>query len=173
MNRTCSDTPAAAEGGFPYPHRTLDLVDGDKPQRVRSTIIGSRAQAKLNEGIIYAALVGAARTGKACPSNSDLRLLIGATSVSTPAHTVARMEKAGKLRVTHEGNGRQIYIVEIGVTITSKTWSSTRTREQETAQFERTMARLTPPPAPVYRDPCFRCGVRGDIGCEHAPAGML
>lgn len=131
--------------------------------------MGTHERSKLNAGIIYGALVQAARAGKACPSNSDLCRLIGATSVSTPGHSIARMEKAGKLRVTHEGNGRQIYIVELGVTITSKTWSTTRTREQETAQFERTVARLTPPPAPVFRDPCFRCGVRGDIGCEHAP----
>lgn len=25
----------------------------------------------------------------------------------------------------------------------------------------------TPGLQPVYRDPCFRCGVRGDIGCAH------
>lgn len=25
-------------------------------------------------------------------------------------------------------------------------------------------------PEPVDRDPCFRCGVRGDIGCRHRPA---
>ena len=26
-------------------------------------------------------------------------------------------------------------------------------------------------PEPVTRDPCPRCGVRGDIGCSHLPAG--
>lgn len=135
--------------------------------------IGTLERSRLNAGIIYDALLRAARDGKACPSNSDLCRLIGATSISTPAHAIARMEKAGKLRVTHEGNGREIHIVELGVTIVSKTWATTTTRERETAEFQRTLARLTPPPAPVYRDPCFRCGVRGDIGCEHMPAGML
>lgn len=24
-------------------------------------------------------------------------------------------------------------------------------------------------PDPVYREPCFKCGVRGDIGCRHRP----
>ncbi|MEK7342464.1 MAG: hypothetical protein AABZ73_01430 [Pseudomonadota bacterium] len=32
-----------------------------------------------------------------------------------------------------------------------------------------------PPPAAgplsIYRDPCFRCGVRGDIGCKHRGGG--
>ncbi len=132
--------------------------------------IGTLERSRLNAGIIYDALLQAARTGKACPSNSDLCRLIGATSVSTPAHAIARMEKAGKLRVTHDGNGREIHIVELGLTIVSKTWANTSTRERETAQFQRTVARLTPPPAPVYRDPCFRCGVRADVGCEHTPA---
>jgi hypothetical protein len=131
--------------------------------------IGSHERSRLNAGIIYDALVRAARAGQACPSNSDLCRLIGATSVSTPAHSIARMEKAGKLRVTHEGNGREIHIVELNVTIISKTWSNTTTRERETAQFERTMARIAPPPPPVFRDPCFRCGVRADVGCEHTP----
>lgn len=27
-----------------------------------------------------------------------------------------------------------------------------------------------PAPAPFDRDPCFKCGVRGDIGCRHRPA---
>jgi hypothetical protein len=135
--------------------------------------MGSHERSRLNAGIIYGALLQAARAGQACPSNSDLCKLIGASSVSTPAHSIARMEKAGKIRVTHEGNGREIHIVELGVTIVSKTWATSITRERETAQFERTVARLTPPPAPVYRDPCFRCGVRGDIGCEHAPAGGI
>ena len=22
-------------------------------------------------------------------------------------------------------------------------------------------------PLPVHRDPCFRCGTRGDVGCRH------
>lgn len=26
-------------------------------------------------------------------------------------------------------------------------------------------------PLAVYRDPCFKCGVRGDIGCRHRPGG--
>lgn len=27
-------------------------------------------------------------------------------------------------------------------------------------------------PAPVFRDPCPRCGVRGDIGCAHHAARL-
>lgn len=32
--------------------------------------------------------------------------------------------------------------------------------------------RLEPPSAPVNRDPCPRCGVRRDIGCEHTPCRL-
>lgn len=33
--------------------------------------------------------------------------------------------------------------------------------------IERRLKGDVPLPAPVSRDPCWRCGVRGDIGCEH------
>ena len=33
-----------------------------------------------------------------------------------------------------------------------------------------TLDRPTPGTLVVRRDPCFKCGVRGDIGCKHQPA---
>lgn len=35
--------------------------------------------------------------------------------------------------------------------------------------------RIIPPTEPVDRDPCQRCGVRRDIGCNHSrvPLGMV
>lgn len=132
--------------------------------------ISTHEQSKLTAGIIYDALVRAARTGAACPSNSELCRLVGATSVATPAHSISRMAKDGKLRVTSASNGREIHIVELDITIYSKMRTKTKTRERETAQAESTAARAAPRPAPVYREPCFRCGVRADIGCEHTPA---
>ncbi len=130
-------------------------------------------QSKLTAGIIYDALVRAARAGDPCPSNTELCRLVGATSVATPAHAISRMAKAGRLKVTHASNGREIHLTELDITIVSKMRTMNRTREKEAAQAERTAARAVPPPPPVYRDPCFRCGVRGDIGCEHQPVGML
>lgn len=35
---------------------------------------------------------------------------------------------------------------------------------------ENPVRRSNPPPPPVYRDPCFMCGARGDIGCNHREA---
>jgi hypothetical protein len=127
------------------------------------------AQSKLTAGIIYDALVRAARAGAPCPSNTELCRLVGATSVATPAHSIARMAKDGKLRVISSSNGREIHIVDLDLTIVSKMRSMNRTRERDTAQAERTAARAAPPPPPVFRDPCFRCGVRADVGCEHTP----
>ena len=130
-------------------------------------------QSKLTAGVIYDALVRAARTGAPCPSNTELCRLVGATSVATPAHSIARMAKDGKLRVTSASNGREIHIVELDITIVSKMRTKNQTRARDTAQAERTAARTLPPPPPVRRDPCFRCGVRGDIGCEHVPAEVI
>ncbi len=127
-------------------------------------------QSKLTAGVIYDALVRAARAGAPCPSNTELCRLVGATSVATPAHSIARMAKDGKLRVTSASNGREIHIVELDVTIVSKMRTKNRTRERDTAQAERTAARTPPPASRVSRDPCFRCGVRADVGCEHTPA---
>ena len=32
--------------------------------------------------------------------------------------------------------------------------------------------RIVPPTEPVYRDPCQRCGARGDYDCGHAPVRL-
>lgn len=33
--------------------------------------------------------------------------------------------------------------------------------------------RIVPPTAPVYRDPCPRCGVRGDVRCGHTASRLI
>jgi hypothetical protein len=126
-------------------------------------------QSKLTAGIIYDALVRAARAGAPCPSNTELCRLVGATSVATPAHAIARMAKAGRLKVTHASNGREIHLTELDVTIVSKMRTLMLKRDQQTAQAKRAADRIAPPPPPVFRDPCFRCGIRADVGCEHTP----
>ncbi len=126
-------------------------------------------QSKLTAGIIYDELVRAARAGDPCPSNSELCRLVGASSVATPAHSIARMAKAGRLKVAHASNGREIHIVELDITIVSKTRTKLSIREKQSEQAQRAASRAPAPEMAVYRDPCFRCGVRADVGCEHTP----
>ena len=126
-------------------------------------------QSKLTAGIIYDELVRAARAGDPCPSNTELCRLVGASSVATPAHSIARMAKAGRLKVKHASNGREIHIVELDITIVSKMRTKLNIREKQAEQAQRAASRAPAPEVAVYREPCFRCGVRADVGCEHTP----
>lgn len=126
-------------------------------------------QSKVTAETIYDELVRAARAGAPCPSNSELCRLVGAASVATPAHSIARMAKAGRLKVTHASNGREIHIVELDITIMSKMRTKMCIRDQQTERAIRAASRVPPLPPTVFRDPCFRCGVRADVGCEHTP----
>jgi hypothetical protein len=138
----------------------------------------SAMQGQATQKVVYDLLVKAALAGDVCPSNATLCEALGATSVSTPAHAIARMAKAGRLRVKHCSNGREIYLVDLDVTIISKKRVFTRKRNDRPAAVA--ADKPMPSESLVSRDPCFRCGVRGDIGCEHTPewarpttAGML
>jgi hypothetical protein len=138
----------------------------------------SAMQGQATQKVVYDLLVKAALAGDVCPSNLTLCEALGATSVSTPAHAIARMAKAGRLRVKHCSNGREIYLIDLDITIVSKKRVFTRKRNDRPAAVA--ADRPIPSESLVSRDPCFRCGVRGDIGCEHTPewarpttAGML
>jgi len=127
----------------------------------------SAMQGQVTQKVVYDLLVKAALAGEVCPSNLTLCEALGATSVSTPAHAIARMAKAGRLRVKHCSNGREIYLVDLDITIVSKKRVFTRKRNDRPAAVA--ADRPMPSESLVSRDPCFRCGVRGDIGCEHTP----
>jgi len=127
----------------------------------------SALQAQATQKTVYDLLVKAALAGVVCPSNLTLCEALGATSVSTPAHAIARMAKAGRLRVKHCSNGREIYLVDLDITIVSKKRVFTRKRNDRPAAVA--ADKPMPSGSIVSRDPCFRCGVRGDVGCEHTP----
>lgn len=130
----------------------------------------STLKSQRTQRIVYDALVKAALAGEACPSNSDLCTLVGSSTVSTPAQAISLMAKAGRLRVTHCSNGREIHIIEHDVTIVSKTRITMLRKAALAPSGPAGGAPAERLPAIVDRDPCFRCGVRGDIGCEHTLA---
>lgn len=45
-----------------------------------------------------------------------------------------------------------------------------RARRYDVSMAPEVRVSPVPPTLPVDRDPCFRCGVRGDLGCAHRPA---
>lgn len=121
--------------------------------------------AHQSELLIYAELVRAARAGEACPSNSKLCVLLGSSSVATLSRIMKRLADMGRIVVTTFTTGREVHIPELDMTIASATFSRT---------IHPTAAPVAVSPAPlprviISREPCFRYGVRGDIGCENTP----
>lgn len=119
-----------------------------------------------SERLVYEELVRAARAGESCPSNSKLCKMLGASSVATPSRIMKRLADEGRLVVTTYTTGRDVHIPEIALTISSAT--SSRTVHPTAGPVAVTASPI--PRSSISREPCFRCGVRGDIGCEHTPA---
>jgi hypothetical protein len=118
-----------------------------------------------SEAMVYNEIVRAARAGEPCPSNTMLCAVLGATSVATPSRLMKRLAARGRITIKGFANGREVFIHEIGLTLLSA--SSRRFLDQgETPPPRREMAE---PTMAVFREPCFRCGVRADVGCEHTP----
>jgi hypothetical protein len=109
----------------------------------------------------YAALVAAADAGLPCPSNFDLADLTGIACPSTLSEHLARLERAGRIKVHRAGGNRAVTILESGRTTG---WTAKVPKKQ----LEDRVDPLSLPK--VYRDPCPACGVRGDIPCRHKPA---
>lgn len=129
---------------------------------------------------VLTALEAAAEAGAPCPMNKDLADVAGLDRTATACAVVGQLEQLGLIRV-------QRFSVSRIVTITA-TGKSTQAVEgnphwrQDPNRVARAMVRsaqtksitaalTTPRSEPVMldvpRDPCFRCGVRGDIGCVH------
>jgi hypothetical protein len=123
-----------------------------------------RARAESDE-LVYNELIRAARAGEKCPSNSKICALLGVSSVASASRIIRQLANEGRIVVKTYTTGREVHIPEIDLTMVSATFSRT---------VHPTVAPLAVSPSPlprshISREPCFRCGVRGDIGCEHTP----
>lgn len=136
---------------------------------------------------IYNALVDAARAGRRCPTNFELAGLIGSKSIATPVRVMARLSRAGKIVVNSGNSARVVDIPAFGIgtagMLPSPHWRVRRGQRLQTHERPRhgevgPAQRRSGEPRPkltaaeirarvVSRDPCPRCGVRGDIGCPH------
>lgn len=116
---------------------------------------------------VYAELVRAARAGEFCPTNPALAKAIGARSSSVAVRAMTDLRGRGELIVSSRQGTRVVQIVALGLTIRSrKTASEIAGQVEAAAALARAAKREKLPPI-VDRDPCFRCGVRRDIGCPH------
>lgn len=127
--------------------------------------------------LLYGALVRAAASGARCPSNPEICEIVGVGSVSWGATEIARLEARGLISVTRFQTGREVTIVATGKSTarmggTRKAHWRDRGVVRKVAHVATETARVRPDdehlPAAVFRDPCPRCGTRGDVGCGHS-----
>ena len=118
-------------------------------------------QAKLDK--IFNALAAAARIKAPCPTNYQLADLIQASSPSSLSEHLKYLEGDGLIEVIRSGGNRYVIITATGE---QTTWTDIRAARQLSHSDRKDPAMMPK----VERDPCFKCGARGDHPCRHKPA---
>ena len=136
--------------------------------------------------IVLDLLMKAAERGDPCPKNSDLSAAAGCSSPSASVNFMKRLEREGVISVKRGNVARVVTIVATGKStageISAVHWrlaspdkakaAAAKTRDTNstisTHGYRSVNSQPTGPiPEPIDRDPCFMCGTRHDIGCEH------
>lgn len=132
--------------------------------------------------VVLGMLEQAALAGRKCPTNEELgdRLNSGGSYGSV---VMAELEQLGVIRVTRFARGREVEIV--GTALRTAPISHKRHWRDQPERPKRTYVRRVALPDDevgahfrgdvpldrlVDRDPCWKCGVRADVGCRHRPA---
>ena len=136
------------------------------------------------DDIVFGLLRRAAEKGDRCPSNLDICFAVGFGSASAGPRILARIEKAGLIKVYSGQCSRVVEIVGTGKRtagdIPRPHWRDRP--ENKHRKHKQYRVPIKPHPAPpepcasfsvlrVERDPCPYCGVRGDVSCKHRVAG--
>ena len=122
--------------------------------------------------IVYAELVRAALAGEPCPTNRALGIVLGMSSTFPGMMAMRRLTAAGRIRVDSEKGSREVYIVEPGLTLLSIKRQDGVQRDAEAAIARARAEAREPLPPVIDRTPCFRCGIRADLGCQHQAASI-
>lgn len=110
-----------------------------------------------NQAIVFAVIAGIVERGDACPPNRDIAEMAG-IPFNTTTSAIEGLKSARKITVENFGkHGRVITIVDTGE---QTAWPE---MVQRVAKPSDSFSAILPPP----RDPCWKCGTRMDIGCEH------
>ncbi len=122
--------------------------------------------------IVYAELVRAAVAGEPCPTNRALGVVLGCRSTFPAMMAMRRLTASGRIRVDSEKGSREVYIVEPGLKLLSIKRQDGVQRDAEAAIARARAEAREPLPPVIDRTPCFRCGIRADIGCSHRSASI-
>jgi hypothetical protein len=129
---------------------------------------------------VFAMIERAAMLGERCPSNFAIMAAIGAGSPSAGPKVLERLVRRGLIEVQRGNNSRVVTIVASGKRtagiIKAPHW---RERDPGIKRIVRRNHQYLPPihdetplGSVVHRDPCPRCGVRGDLTCAHSKAPL-
>lgn len=117
---------------------------------------------------LYDFLCAKADAGAPCPTNAEVAAILGGDD-RDGSYMISALERAGKIVVHRQTTGRRIRIVGTG--------KATAWRLGHVDCVERPLEHGFRGPVPeelrVDRDPCPRCNVRRDIGCEHTASRLL
>jgi hypothetical protein len=124
---------------------------------------------------LLAFLSDAASKGEPCPNNTVIHDLFNLPSVSQVNPLFLDLEADGAIVVERTGNRRRVTIVATGASTAWTEYYRGRPRlfvgtagPGETARPIEGFRGDLPPERYLDRDPCPRCGVRGDLGCAHS-----
>lgn len=100
-----------------------------------------------------------------CPRNAVIAEAIGVKDAQNLPMWLGRLERDGWIDIERFGFERRVTIKSTGkATAMPANVSVVRESRHQTTHKDMMVERGV---MIVSRDPCLRCGVRGDIGCEH------
>lgn len=122
------------------------------------------------ETTVLSALIRAADGGEPCPSNTQLVELTGVCGTCSIHRAILQLERKGLIRVERGSRTRVVAILASGKRTAPTLIERRSAHRPRKPDFERLNL---PIPAPVHRDPCARCGARGDVDCGHRAVARL
>lgn len=130
------------------------------------------------EAIVLAALIEAAAAGEPCPDNKTLAGLTGSKSSSGATDMIMALAARGLLKLERVSGARRVTIVATGQSTAALPAGRSAKLGGARRKYDKRLVDGSPDVGerlahrPPERDPCFRCGVRGDVGCRHQPLAM-
>ena len=130
------------------------------------------------EARVLAAVEKAAADNRTCPTNTELAEVAGFNSVGAASGVLSRLQKLGLIAIQRGQCSRVVTITSTGAqtagAVGSPHWRDrpgfVASPRKSSSEIDKTIARLKmeeraeTAPQPVYRDPCWSSGARGDAG---------
>jgi len=131
--------------------------------------------------VVLGLIEQAAIVGRYCPTNDEIADAMNASSGSYAGLVIGELETLGVIHVTRFHKLREVEIVatrartrtvEPGAQATPRGLRPARAYGHRSGDGDGDVSLFRGPPPDaqlVDRDPCWRCGARGDAGCRHQP----